>query len=1066
MDCASPGGWLKRLRRCALLVLLSSELGAPVALVAQSVNTATIRGTVRPVDARIRVLNIATGFSTEVEARNGEFTVHGLEVGGPYVLLARRIGYTAKEISGLYLTLSKPLEVNLSLSSLSTLETVRVVARNGTGGTGTIADSLLHRLPTLNRDMYDFARLAPQISTKVALGIGGLSGSGVNARFNNFLVDGVPNRFASGNTAMRSVPLDAVKEYEVVLAPFDVRFGDFAGALVNAVTRAGTNEVHASGFGFFRNEQWARAIDEIRDAPYQRAQAGFVVSGPLVRDHVQLLVAPEFQRLTSPAQGPFLGQSPGVFPAVPVAPADVARFAGIMSGYGLEAGSGGSVSTGNPATNLFVRLDVALPALNSRAVVLGGYVRSDNVIFSRASADTFTLSSYRWTQALTTKSISAQVHTNLPHGRYNSLTVSYRPVATENRPDARGPIVLVSVPNTRGGVGILKAGSQEQTHGVSGRQSSVVVTNNLTLPLGAKHDIVVGGQLELIRLGRRGVNGSYGTWAFSSLDSLAAGLAEHYQVRQDFGTANLGMRAAQYALYAGDEWRTSDRFSVTVGLRGDAFALMSHAPYNRDVDSIFGRRTDHMPETRFFLSPRVGFTWDAFGVGRDRIRGGVGVFTGRFSPAWAQTAVHSYGSGVGSLQCGTLATDYGRVPAFVPDYRAAPSACANGRTLTEAPKGDVDLLDRRLRLAQTVRGVLGYDRRLPWDVTLSGEAMITRNISDFIFVNLNLKGPQSVDQHGRVMYGKVAATGVADPARVSGFNEVIDLRNVSANRAFQVDTRLEKRFSHRGAATASYTFTSVRDVQLPLRSGMPGNVNWSSGRVVSGRHEDLEAGVSLFDLPHRVVVAGTISAPWWRATADFSLYYVGESGSPFTYVAGGAGRRGDLNADGAVGNDPLYIPTSTRDPNEIQFSGVSSAPGADNTESAQASRVAAQQDAFDAFIGRTRCLRRQRGRIMERNSCREPWSHTSIASIRQAVPVGGTHAVTVHVDIFNVLNVLSGRWGAYRVASPVLLSQVGETTGSTGIGQPVFLFDPTRPQWTTLATESAYQLQVGVRYSF
>jgi hypothetical protein len=224
--------------------------------------------------------------------------------------------------------------------------------------------------------------------------------------------------------------------------------------------------------------------------------------------------------------------------------------------------------------------------------------------------------------------------------------------------------------------------------------------------------------------------------------------------------------------------------------------------------------------------------------------------------------------------------------------------------------------------------------------------------------------------------------------------------------------------------------------------------------------------VSIYDLPHRVVLAATVQARWWRTTTDFSFYYVGESGSPFTYVAGGAGRRGDLNADGAVGNDPLYIPTRARDPNEIQFSGVSSVAGADNTASAQAARVASQQDAFDAFIERNQCLRLQRGTIIQRNSCREPWSHTSIASVRQAVPVPGTHAVTVYLDVFNVLNLLSNRWGQYHVASPVLLSQVGETSGSNGFGQPVFLFDMARPQWTTLSTESAYQLQLGLRYSF
>jgi len=78
-----------------------------------------------------------------------------------------------------------------------------------------------------------------------------------------------------------------------------------------------------------------------------------------------------------------------------------------------------------------------------------------------------------------------------------------------------------------------------------------------------------------------------------------------------------------------------------------------------------------------------------------------------------------------------------------------------------------------------------------------------------------------------------------------------------------------------------------------------------------------------------------------------------------------------------------------------------------------------------------------------------------------------THALSLQADLFNVLNALNPRWGHYLVSDPNLLEQVGETPATAGVRpQPIFHSDPTKPQWTTLSTESSYQLQLGVRYSF
>jgi len=195
------------------------------------------------------------------------------------------------------------------------------------------------------------------------------------------------------------------------------------------------------------------------------------------------------------------------------------------------------------------------------------------------------------------------------------------------------------------------------------------------------------------------------------------------------------------------------------------------------------------------------------------------------------------------------------------------------------------------------------------------------------------------------------------------------------------------------------------------------------------------------------VLAATYASPWQRWKTDFSLYYIGESGTPFTYGdSSGVPGLGDLNADGTSANDPIYVPRDTHDPSEIVFAGGN----------------VAQADAFDQFIRDTPCLRRQRGRIVARNSCRGPWVNTSNASLRQSLQAIGKHDLSLQLEVFNVLNLLNPSWGLFRVPNTVLLQQVAQS----GASQRVFAFDATTAGSTTRNAESGYQLQLSLRYSF
>ena len=904
----------------------------------------------------------------------------------------------------------------------------------------------------------------PQVSTRF-----GISGAGVNFRYNSYLIDGVSERALQGNavagvgTGGKAISVEAIKEYQVLLSPFSVRYGDFAGALVNAVTRRGTNELHGTGFAYVRSERLARNTPYLRDSPYERLQFGFAAGGPIARDRAHLFMATEFQQLTAPAAGPYLGQDPTSEPAVPVRAQDVARFTEILQGYGLDAGSAGRVDGSNPLVNVFGRLDVDLPTWRSRLVVRHNFDRVRGARFARPiSPVTFPLSSVGFTQDLTKHAASTQLVTNL-RGGVNELTAAFMTSRLSGVPYARGPLLLVTVPQASGsGTTTLQAGTSELAQDVDVREMTVQLANDLTLPIGLAQTLSVGMRAERFDYHVRGVNGSFGRWSFASLDALQLGRAQSYRLVSDFGTGRVAVRGTQLSLYVGDEWRATDRFTITGGIRADALLLDDRPTYSRAVDSIFARRTSDAPMRQMHWSPRLAFDWDAGDDRGTRVRGGAGIFVGRPPLAWIGQAFRNNGSGIRTLTCGSALSDSGPPPTFTADHRAPPRSCADTGGFGAGP---VALIDRNLTMAETLRASLAYDRLLPWRLAGTIEAMYTRNLADFIFVNVNLAGPQGFDRHGRVMYGTVDARGRATPTLIAReFPEVIDLRNHSRNYSYQLSARLHRRFSRRVEATAAYALSRVRDVQSPT-SIFP-NEAWAGGRAVAGRHDDMRVGVSSFDIPHRVVVATTVALPWKRWPTDVSIYYVGESGSAFTYVDSAGAGIGDLNADGASSNDPIYVPLSAFDSSEIRFSGLSTSPGTDTSAAAQAARVATQQAAFDRFIAESACLREQRGHIVARNSCRGPWVHALHASVRQSLPLVRGHAVSLQLEVFNVLNLLNTNWGLYRVPNTVALQQVGQTTDPQGRGQPVFVFEPMKQRYSTRNIESGYQLQVAARYTF
>ena len=703
--------WPVQITRCALVLglgLLAGTTRVQAQVTTGGISGQVVDSTGAPVaDATVEVVNTETGLRRIVTVnQRGNYTVLGLTPGGAYRVTIRAIGHSPVIREGVRVPLSQTVRTDATLARQAVeVEELVVLAEAGTdfgpsrqGAQTTINDSLLRRLPTLDRDFTDFVKLTPQV--QVREGEGGITAAGQNNRFNTIQVDGatVNDRFGLGRTGQaggqadgRSVGLDAVKEYQVLLSPYDVRQGNFTGALINAVTKSGTNQFSGSVFGYHRNEDLTGF--PVRGNEFSNWQFGGSLGGPIQRDRIHFFANFERRSEDRPAAGPFF-DGPG---PIVVRPADIAAYNAAAAGFGLSAGNFDRVDISRPANNLLGRVDFLIGD-NSRLVAKFQYNDAALETFDRTSTITnpiIELSNNGFFFDDKTYNPSLQFFTNFANGAANELLVSANIIRDRRSPFVREPVILVqNIPQTTPGqIYTIQAGGEEFSHANELDQNIYEITNNFSIPLGA-HRLTLGGRWEGYKVRNLFGQNTFGRWQFDSLSTFQAGTVEQYQIRFGLPGSNEGesrFRAGQFAVYAQDDWAVSPTFTLNPGIRFDLPYFTTGLSYDSGVITDFGPQDK--PGGGVMVSPRLGFNWDLRGASQSQLRGGAGVFTGAPAFVWYSNAYANNGLGLVALTCGQ--GGIGAAPAFSPDPENPPIACAGGETVGPGGAlGEVDLIAR------------------------------------------------------------------------------------------------------------------------------------------------------------------------------------------------------------------------------------------------------------------------------------------------------------------------------------------------------------------------------------
>lgn len=1018
-------------------------------------------------DVQVQVVNGATGTTVGSRSRaDGTYIVVGLDVGDKYRVTIRRIGYAPQTIQPVRVTLGQTTPVNFTLTTQATqLATVNVeattdaalIAPSQKGTVTTITDTLLRKLPTLTRNFTDFVALTPQVSTNGP----GLSGAGANNRYNNIQIDGATEKdlFGLGSTGQpggqaggKSIGLEAVKEYQVSLAPYDVRVGNFAGLSINAVTKSGTNELHGSAYVYQRNDDLQRKESYLGN--FYTTQYGFGLGGPIKKDKAFFYINPEFQSKAVPASGLATGD-----PANKATPELIQQFTDALTARGMkDLGDGSRVSNQNPLSNILVKFDFNLP-WNSTLVLRDNYAHAEQDVFSRGSSGStpsFPLTSYLYHFTSDKQAPVAQFRTNFENGSYNEVIAAYTRIRDERAtPGTLQPAVTVFV----NGAAQLFAGTENSSQANALDQDIAELTDNYTMPIGSSHRLTVGASGQWYKVRNLFGQNSVGFWTFGTMDSLVAGTPRQYQVGAPVcpnGTSCDGavhFKAGQFAAYAQDDFNATPNLNFTLGVRLDEPVFFSKPPSNPKIIQDFNRNTADVPSGNPQISPRFGFNWNATGDNKNQVRGGLGVFQGSPAYVWLSNSFQNSGgvSGFASLNCNNAS----KAPAFTSAaVSQAPTTCRDGTTATAG--SEVDLLRKDLKFPQTMRGNLAYDRDLGNGYVAGVEGIYTRFLNSLYYTNIALQdAPIGTAIDGRKLYGTAAGS---PSLKVAGRNTVYDVQNESKDYSYSLTASLQKRFTTNFGGELAYTYTQAYDVQS-LTSSTAGS-QYRFGQVYSGAQTDLVLAHSAWETPHRIV--GDVSYTFPSKTS-VSVVYTGQSGLNFAYVSGS-----DLNGDNQTLNDPIYVPTGLSDPKMPTFASNSSVP----------ETPAEQAAAFDKFISDTPCLNSQRGTIMKRNSCQTPWTNEFDVSIEQALKTIRGQNVSIRLDVINFGNLLNKNWGrqistgnfnpvTIYSSSATVNPGTNSTSGATlANGVPRATFNPDFNPFTYNNVFSNYGMQISLRYSF
>ena len=521
-----------------------------------------------------------------------------------------------------------------------------------------INETAIQNLPINGRRFQDFVTLTPSAQVEGSRGQISLSGQrGINGNVN---VDGVDFNqpfFGGIRGGERSnqafvIPQESIKEFQVVAAGYSAEFGRSTGGIVNAVTKAGSNDVRGSLFYLFRPQELSRGNEysdliqerldplgvEVIVAPTQH-QFGGSIGGPIIKDRLFYFASYEQQRFRAPRQVVI-----GSLATISLTPGDRATEA-----FNFLSSLEGPYQQTNDAYALLGRVDWNVND-DHRANVRYNFSRNDA---QNAAATGETVLDPTTNNAISANGIErnrnnivvGQLISNLNATTINELRVQW---AKEQRPREAN----VLAPNVFFGSNFAQYGSRNFLP-TTQQDKRFQVADSLTYIAGG-HTLKFGGEFSRIFAEQQFGFNQFGAYSLSTggniniLRNISNIPSGNILGRFDDTTARYARQignlqtdfvSRELAFFGQDSWRITPRFTLNYGLRVEQQYNPEPEATNTFLVNVVqstlfpirggGFDPTQIPDSGWQWGPRLGFAWDPWGDGKTVVRGFSGIYYAR-----------------------------------------------------------------------------------------------------------------------------------------------------------------------------------------------------------------------------------------------------------------------------------------------------------------------------------------------------------------------------------------------------------------------------------------------------
>jgi len=954
-----------RLTLClCVLVWMKADLA-----VAQEI-TATLRGTVVDAskgvvrDAKVTATNTLTGIGRFTKTdQNGAYVLPLLSA-GPYELVVEATGFERFVRKGITLSVNQQAVVDVELSVGSLSEVVQVVGEAPAvnivqGATGqVIGSTATHQLPLNGRNYLQLAMLQSGIAprsiaviefTPTLPGQQIFSANGLRPQSNSFLLDGADNNDGVLGTAAAVPSPDALEEFRILTNAYSAEYGRAGGAVINVLTRSGSNDLHGSVFDFLRNQTFdARDFFSSNVPPLTQNQFGGTLGGPLRRNRTFFFVSYEgfrnkqgvtasatvltmaerqgdFSRSSLKPRDPTTGQ---LFPNHQIPAFRISPIAQRILGLVPAPNAGGNrlISTVNGDTNsdqfllrgdhqvskrntLFARYfyqggTIAKPFTAPPPVNIPGFPYQDEFgIQNAVITDTHTFQPNLIHVARFTYSRMRTVN-NHPAYRFDPVTLGFRYPGVGNI-----PTILLS--------GLTTMGTSSSTDNLR-RDNTFQFQEKITY-LRGPHTIRFGSDAYRNRFSLRGDTSVNGSFSFSGGFTGSPAADFLLGLPSAFNQGRPGEAAYFYSTflqpYIQDDIRVTRRLMLNFGLRYE-LNLPASEGENRLIAFRPGLKSQRYPDAPVGLvfqgdagvgrvvrtkknnwAPRVGFAWDVFGDRRTSVRGGYGIY---------------YDAPLGAI--------YGNL-AFTVPFTVVASGTAlynfadpfggqslfgnSGAGVFFPPLLSLHVIDSDYTIPYSQQWNLTVERELPTGVVFSAGYLGTRGV--------HLPGTKVLNTALFVPGNSTARNVDQRRPYAPAFGQILDFISAFDSNYHSLQLSANKRWSRGVAFLTSYTYgKAIDNASFPT-----GRMAVRVGTLVQNQNDfRSERGRSNFDQRHSLSFGYVWDLPVFRSRSGFLGSVLGEwrlagivsirSGQPFIIQDGS-----DPNLDGVASDRPDLI----RNPN-------------------------------------------------------------------------------------------------------------------------------------------------------